>query len=213
MSNVGSALPNGHLKRDRPEDITGDSVSANKRRDTGESKTSTPAPSTPLGNSSPIQSISATMAQPGTPTHPISAPSMTGPSSSSPSMPPPSVPSGMMPPGNEAQLAVARERARQMQMRQAMQQGMTDGGRQMPPGPSQQGGMPIPGSSSIPSTLAAMGPAAMQCYQILQNPHHPLAQYMIANVPGFQLLPLPQQIQQTMIVQVCALRAFVLSSS
>lgn len=214
MSN-SSIHSNGHLKRDRPEDATGDVSSAHKRRDTGESKTSTPAPSTPLGNSSPIQPISASMAQPGTPTHPVSAPNMAGPSNSSPSMPPPSVPPGMMPPVNEAQ-AVARERVRQMQIRQAMQQGMGDGGRPMPSGPSQPGGMPMPGSSSISSAtltaLSAMGPTAVQCFQILQNPQHPLVQYMITHSSGFQTLTLQQQIQQMQKVQVRVLGPSVISS-
>ena len=205
MSGPGGVAPNGHLKRERPEDVSIDSVSANKRRDTGESKTSTPAPSTPLGASSPIQPISATMTQPGTPTHPISAPSMMGSSSSSPSMPPPSVPPGMMPPGSEAQMAAAR--ARHLQMRQAMQQqSMGDSSRQMPPGGPQQGGMSMPGTSSIPpatlAVLQTMGPSAVQCFQILQNPQHPLVQYIHANSPNFQSLPLQQQIQQMQKVQV-----------
>lgn len=207
-SSSASGLSNGHLKRERTEDAISETGSASKRRDTGGSKTSTPAPSTPLGNSSPIQPISATMTQPGTPTHPISAPNLAGPSNNSPSMPPPAVPAGMMSNANEAQVAAARERARQMQMRQAMQQQMMgDGGRQMSSGPSQQGGMPnMPGSSSLSqaqiAALSAQGPAAVQCYQILQNPQHPLVQYMIANVPGFQTFPLVQQIQQLQRVQV-----------
>lgn len=180
---------------------------ANKRRDTGESKASTPAPSTPLGNSSPIQPISATMTQPGTPTHPIGAPNMTGPSSSSPSMPPPSVPPGMMPNANEAHILAAR---RQAQMRQALQQqAMGDAGRQMSSGPTQTGGMSMQSMASSSSlshanmaALSAMGPAAVQCFQILQNPQHPLVQYMITNVPGFQSLPVHQQIQQMQKIQV-----------
>ncbi|KIP09807.1 hypothetical protein PHLGIDRAFT_125957 [Phlebiopsis gigantea 11061_1 CR5-6] len=201
-SALGLAPSNGHLKRDRPDDISADLVGANKRRDTGGSKTSTPTPSTPLGISSPIQPISATMTQPGTPTHRISTPNLMGPSGSSPSMPPPSIPPGMMAPGNEAQLAA--QRTRQMQLRQMQQQqAMTDGSRQMSSG---QVGMSMPGSSSIPpgtlAALQAMGPTAVQCFQILQNPQHPLVQYMTANSPGFQTLPPQQQIQQMQRVQM-----------
>lgn len=107
---------------------------------------------------------------------------------------------------NEAQIAAAR--ARQMQMRQAaMQQGLGDAGRQMSAG--SQGGMGMPnmaGASSIPpqqlAALQQMGPGAVQCFQILQNPQHPLVQYMIQNVPGFQSAPPVQQIQQMQRVQV-----------
>ena len=203
-SALGLPPSNGHLKRERPDDISADAIGTNKRRDTGESKTSTPAPSTPLGTSSPVQPISASMTQPGTPTHRISTPNLMGPSGSSPSMPPPSVPPGMMPPSNDAQIAA--QRARQMQLRQMQQQqAMGDGSRQMP---SSQAGMSMPGSSSIPpntlAALQAMGPTAVQCFQILQNPQHPLVQYMNANFPSFPTLPPQQQIQQMQRVQVRA---------
>ena len=124
-------------------------------------------------------------------------------------MPPPAmIPPNMMPGGmSQEQLMAARQR--QMQLRQAQvmaAQGMGDAGRQLSAGPS-QGGMPgMPGGSSLPpnqmAALQAMGPGAVQCYQILQNPQHPLVQYMIANMPGFQSAPLQQQIQQMQRVQV-----------
>lgn len=122
-------------------------------------------------------------------------------------MPPPSGPPGMMSNMNEAQIAAAR--ARQMQMRQAMQQqGLGDAGRQMSAGVP-QGGMGMSSMAGTPSVspqqlaiLQQMGPGAVQCFQILQNPQHPLVQYMIQNAPGFQSAPLPQQIQQMQRVQV-----------
>ncbi|GJE84801.1 hypothetical protein PsYK624_008770 [Phanerochaete sordida] len=201
-------LSNGNLKRERSDDASAEHVGTHKRRDTGESKASTPVPVSQMGSaSSPLQlqSTGSPAGQPGTPTHPMGAPGMMGSSSSSPSMPPPSVPPGVAPNMNEAQIAAAR--ARQMQMRQAaMQQGLGDAGRQMSAG--SQGGMGMPnmaGASSIPpqqlAALQQMGPGAVQCFQILQNPQHPLVQYMIQNVPGFQSAPPVQQIQQMQRVQ------------
>ena len=203
----GGSIANGQLKRERPDDAIGESPSAHKRRDTGESKGSTPAPSTPLGNSSPIQPISASMVQPGTPTHPIATPSLPGPSNNSPSMPPPAVPSMMSSAMSQDQVMATRQRQLQIRQAQVMaQQGMGEAGRQMSAGPS-QGGMPgITGTPSLPpnqmAMLQALGPGAVQCFQILQNPQHPLVQYMIANVQGFQTAPLQQQIQQMQKVQV-----------
>lgn len=205
QSATGAGPPNGNLKRERPDDAGADQLGAHKRRDTGESKASTPVPMSQIGHtSSPLQSTGSPAGQPGTPTHPINAPGMMSSSSSSPSMPPPSVPPGVSSTMNEAQI-----RARQMQMRQAaMQQGLGDAGRQMSAGGA-QGGMGISnmtGASSIPpqqlAVLQQMGPGAVQCFQILQNPQHPLVQYMIQNVPGFQSAPLVQQIQQMQRVQV-----------
>lgn len=215
---TGQNMPNGLLKRERPDDPTVDVV--NKRRDTGESKGSTPAPSTPQGNSSPAQSGPHSMLPPATPPNSMPPPALHGPSSASPSMPPPSMPMGMHSNQGEAQLAVARERARQMQIRQAMQQqqqqqqqqGMADSMMSAAHG-LQQPGMTMQNVAG-PSTmvhnpqaqmaaLTSMGPMAMQALQILQNPNHQMVQYLVQSVPGFQSLPLQQQIQHLQKLQVC----------
>ncbi len=198
----GASPTDGHLKRERPDD-TQTNISS-KRRDTGESKTSTPTPATPSA------------VQPATPPHHMSAQSIMGPSGGSPSMPPPSVPPGMLPGGVDIQASM---RARQMPMRQSMQpqQQQTllhDGGRQMSPG-SQQPGMPMqniagPSSSHQQSNqmaaMAALGPGGMQGLQILQNPAHPMVQYLTNSVPGFTSLPIQQQLQQLQKVQVSSQR-------
>jgi hypothetical protein len=111
---------NTSLKRDRPDDSGGDT--SNKRRDTGESKNPLmPPPAAPSLPSSSPSPRSATKNFP--PPAPVVNSSVGGMAQStqlsSPSMPPPSLPSST----TEAQLAAStRERARQMQIRQAVQQ-------------------------------------------------------------------------------------------
>ncbi|KAI0346963.1 hypothetical protein BDW22DRAFT_1425055 [Trametopsis cervina] len=198
--------PNGLLKRERPEDSMADI--ANKRRDTGESKAPTPGPSTPQGISSPSQPAPTQMLPPATPPGSMPPPSLPGHSGSSPSMPPPSTPMGMHTNTNEAQVAVARERARQQHLRQqAMHNQMPemsgDGMRQASPGSQQGMGMQnTAGPSSLShnpqaqmAALNSMGTAAMQAMQILQNPSHQMTQHLIQSVPGFQSMQLAQQIQ------------------
>lgn len=205
-------MSNGMLKRERHDDLVGDSAS--KRQNTGEPKSSPSAPSTPQGRSSPAQSISAPLLSSVASSGSMPPPSLPGPSGTSPSMPPPSMPMGMHANPHDPQVAAARERARQAQMRQAAmasQQSMGMGGdnmRQMSPG-SQQGGSNMAGPSSMahnPQTqmaaLSSMGPMAMQIFQALQNPNHQVTQHLNQFVPGFQTLPLQQQMQHFMKVQV-----------
>lgn len=210
-------MSNGLLKRERPDDAMIDV--SNKRRDTGESKGSTPAPSTPQGTASPAQPNPHSMLPPATPPGSMPPPTLSGSSSGvSPSMPPPSMPLGVSQDPNIAQMNAARERARHMQMRQAMQQqqqqqqsmgdAMMSGGHgQQQAGMSMQN---VAGSSSMAhnpqaqmAALTSMGPMAMQALQVLQNPNHQMVQYLTQSVPGFQTLPLQQQIQHLQKLQVC----------
>ena len=57
--------------------------------------------------------------------------------------------------------------------------------------------------ANIPPQVAAMGTAAIQYYQVLQNPSHPMVQYITNSIPGFQSLPINQQIMKMHQVQVC----------
>ncbi|KAI0699832.1 hypothetical protein BC835DRAFT_1412405 [Cytidiella melzeri] len=203
----GTQGVNGILKRERHDDLIGDN-SASKRQHLGESKGSTPAPSTPQGRSSPAPSL---MLPPATPPSSMAPPSLPGPSGSSPSMPPPSMPMGPHPNINEAQIA-ARERARQAHLRQAAmasQQSISgDGMRQMSPGSQQGMSLNAAGPSNMShnpqaqmAALNSMGPMAMQVMQALQTPGHQVTQYLSQNIPGFQTMPLQQQMQHFMRVQ------------
>lgn len=210
------SLPNGTLKRDRPDESIPDL--SNKRRDTGETKAPpliAPVPPIPHPAASqlPHNLPPAASSPPSVPPHPASQ-------MRSPSMPPPGVPPGMVSGTNDAQLAAARERTRQMQMQQAMrqqqqqqqqQQQHAEGSRQMsPPAIPQQPN--VAGPSSMPpinqlnqqqiAALTALGPQAVQNYQILQNPQHPFVQYLVQQVPGFLQLPLQQQLHNMQRAQV-----------
>ncbi len=113
---------------------------------------------------------------------------------------------------SDAQFIAARERAKQMQMRQmslSAQANMTgDGMRQLSPG-SQQGMPNSAGPSGMPNNpqaqmaaLNQMGPMGVQVMQALQNPAHQITQYLIQNIPNFHTLPLNAQVGQFMRVQV-----------
>ncbi|KAH9938695.1 uncharacterized protein B0H18DRAFT_23537 [Fomitopsis serialis] len=224
-------LQNG-LKRNRPDELFPDM--ANKRRDMGDSKLSTPLAPTPQFSSAVPQQMNHGML-PNAP-NPLSAvPSLQGTPApqqlGSPAMPPPSMPQGMMGGANEAQLHAARERARQMQMQQMQRQNMqqqqqqlAESSRQMsPPHPhAQQGGMGMSNMAG-PSSMGGMqqqqqGNLAMQQqqqqqqsqsnqilmrqYQILQNPNHPLMQYLTQQVPNFSHLQIQQQLQHVQNAQM-----------
>ncbi|KAI0092504.1 hypothetical protein BDY19DRAFT_488840 [Irpex rosettiformis] len=207
---MSASISNGILKRERHEDFVGDSVSANKRQHTGESRGPSLAPSTPQSASSPAQSISSSMMPPATPPGSMPPPSLPGPSVPSPSMLPPSMPISMHGNQTDPQL-IARERARQAQARQLAMGGQTsiggDGTRQMSPG-SQQGMPNSAGPSSMGhnpqaqmAALNQMGPMGLQIMQALQNPSHQVTQYLHNSIPNFQALPPQQQMSQFMRVQ------------
>ena len=211
-------LQNG-LKRNRPDELLPEL--ANKRRDMGDSKLSTPIAPTPhLSSAVPPQMNPGMLQGAG---NPLSAvPSLQGtpaPQLGSPAMPPPTVPPGMMGGNTDAQMLAARERARQMQMQQIQQQNMqqqqrqlAESNRQMSPphgqqamgmanmaGPSSMGGMQSQGMQQMQNQNQLL----MRQYQILQNPAHPLTQYLNQQVPNFTSLPVPQQLQHVQKAQVC----------
>ncbi|THH27712.1 hypothetical protein EUX98_g6474 [Antrodiella citrinella] len=82
--------------------------------------------------------------------------------------------------------------SRQMHSRQMQHQ--PDGRQESPPSNS-------PGMASQMSPGQALGPAAIQQYQILQNPSHPLVQYLNQSIPNFSSLPVTQQLQRMQTVQ------------
>ncbi|KAL6306816.1 hypothetical protein BKA93DRAFT_823990 [Sparassis latifolia] len=207
-------LPNGKLKRDRPDEAALDP--SNKRRDTGETKIPTPIiPPTPMTHQTLLPNLAPQITSPNS-MHQLRADSSAA--MRSPSMPPPSVPSALNSNATEAQLFAAH--TRQVQMRQAMQQQQqhqqqqqqqpAESSRQMSPLQQQAMTMPnIAGPSSMSgmsqqnaAALAAIGPHARQHLQLLQNyPNHPMVQYLVQQVPGFTSLPLAQQLQKMHLAQ------------
>jgi hypothetical protein len=214
---------NPSLKRERADDV--DANPANKRRDTGESKSPpmrppTVPPTLPMMNNSPV-SANFPMSN----SNSMGIGNMSQASQMVPApIAPPSLLHGMPSnPPTEAQIAAAhRERARQLQIQQAVRQQQQQhlqqqqqNARQMSP-PSAQGTSQLPGQgqpqhagpSSIPNNLdpsaaiAAFGPNAMQNIQILSNPTHSFMQFMSQRVSGFAGLPMPQQLQHMQTVQV-----------
>ena len=121
---------------------------------------------------------------------------------------------------SEAQMAQARERARQTQMRQNQQAMVPKEVQRMPP-PSLPNGLPNTatqaanhvtasgGQASNPQVMQAIlntfGQAGLQNYHALQQgASHPFVNYMNSNVPGFLQLGLQHQLQRMQIVQVSA---------
>ncbi|KAF5371942.1 hypothetical protein D9615_008087 [Tricholomella constricta] len=201
-------LPNSTLKRDRPDEAAGDT--AVKRRNTGDSKpplstTMPPPPSIP--NAAPMTQFSLPMANGAA--HPHTA---------SPQLSEAQIASlnpGLLSNPADAQLAAShRERARQAQIRAAQQQAA----RQMSPPQGQGQGQLVPTSSNPNVNVnAAAGPSNLggggggrgmpdanvqqQLFRILQTPNHPFIQYMMRMVPGFETLPLQQQMQKMLFAQ------------
>ncbi|KAK7061339.1 hypothetical protein R3P38DRAFT_653552 [Favolaschia claudopus] len=179
------------LKRERSDDgIPTDGM--NKRRDTGEGKTMMPPPPIPSPTASNASAI-APMTNGTGPAGPLHGPEST--------------------PQNPGMLgdAAARERARQAQMRGPQ---TPQGNRQMSP-PSglpnnnSPGGMntgPLTNAVAGPSGSGGFNPASLppsvqQLYQLMQNPGHPLMQYVMRHVPGFQQMPVQMQLSKMMQVQ------------
>ncbi|CAL1701922.1 unnamed protein product [Somion occarium] len=190
---------NGSVKRDRPDDASQDH--APKRQNTGDAKISTPTPTpsmSPGGSMIGHRSASQPPQSPhpgrGTPPRPMHG-------SSSPSMPPPPVPPGAM-----ATLTDPRSRSQNLSGPTGMSHMSPpgDGVRHMSPAVPHTPVMPTAGPSSGPSqaTIAAvqqMGAAAMQSFQIMQNPGHPVMQYINQNIPNFSSFPLQQQLQRVQV--------------
>ena len=201
QSAAAGGVMNGNAKRERPDELGVDGM--HKRRDTGETKASTPSamstpgagPSTPHLPSQPMQQVSGVGAGPNA-----------GMRMGSPSMPPPPVPPSAMG-GTPEQLAA---RARQVQLRQAMaaQQQLGDGGRQMSPSTS-MGGMGMPNmqngvdASGMPNMQQmSSNPSMQQIWQILNTPNHPIMQFLMQNVPNFMQLSPQEKMQKIQIAQV-----------
>ncbi|KAH7924818.1 hypothetical protein BV22DRAFT_480129 [Leucogyrophana mollusca] len=212
-----SALPNGHLKRNRPDDMS-DPMS--KRRDMGDTKSQSMQPP-----AVPSISISGTASR-SSPPNSFAPPNNTinlsvpGGSVATPQSPRIPSPTSMGPPSlttslpfgvTEAQIAAnSRNRAREIQIQQAREQQqrqqaqiqqMQAARRMSPPSTSPQA-QQMPGQNMPPN--AAAGPSNMQNMnqaminqqlQILRNPAHPLMQYMASHVPNFSSLTPQQQLQ------------------
>ncbi|KAG2365632.1 hypothetical protein BDR07DRAFT_1607371 [Suillus spraguei] len=204
---TSTALLNGPLKRNRPDDMAD---LMNKRRDIGETKShSMQPPAIPsISISGAGQRTSPASAFPPSihPNMPVaSTPVMPqSPRTSSPMPPPLSTPS--LPFGaTEASIAATtRARAREVQINQAreqqllraaqMQHQMQSAHQISPPDSSPRMPQnPGPGALQHPHTSYAQNASAMQ---ILQTPGHPLTTYLMSQIPNFTSLPLPQQVQK-----------------
>lgn len=168
-----SQSPSVSLKRDRTDEHGTDIVP--KRRDTGEQKLS----SLPTSPSNHLPSFT-------TPSN-ASTPQPVAPSIS---MGPPShLPSNADP---RRQMAAMRP---SMQPQQNPQPMVQPNNMQPNPNlvqPTTSSGNPLP--ANVPPQIAAMGTTAIQYYQMLQNPSNPMVQYITNSFPGFQSLPINQQI-------------------
>ncbi|KAG9317088.1 hypothetical protein JVU11DRAFT_1275 [Chiua virens] len=202
-------VPNGGLKRTRQDDLP---ELASKRRDVGENKTQLPQtpPVISLSNAPSHSSPTSTFPPPN-PANLTMTPAQTMPQSprvSSPAMPPPSATPSLPFGATEASIAAStRARARDLQIQQAREQQLrqTAQMQQMqasrhisPPSTSQ----PVPqgvasGQPNMVSNMA-FGP---QAHAILQNPNHPIMQYMIQQMPQFMSLPPQQQLQKIQMFQ------------
>lgn len=197
-----SVSPSISLKRDRTEEAPVDLV--HKRRDTGESKMGMTPPSL-LSHQAPFPSITPSISPPAAiyQGHPPSN-----------SMPPPSQIPSMSPPApdprrqNQAMRPPPPQHLSQPNIQQLPTQispsnsshsGITGS---MPPNISGPPQSPSNGTTPQAAALNSLGPMANQYYQILQNPSHPMVQYLINSIPGFQSLPLNVQIGKLHQMQV-----------
>ena len=169
-----SQSPSVGLKRDRTDEYGVDIV--NKRRDTGEHKLSS-LPSSP-SNQPPASFTTQSTASTPQPVTP------------SASMGPPS----HVPPNSDPR----RQMRPPMQPQQNSQPMVQPNPAAVQPANTPVNTVP----ANIPPQVAAMGAAAVQYYQVLQNPSHPMVQYITNSIPGFQSLPINQQIVKMHQVQV-----------
>jgi hypothetical protein len=177
-----SQSPSVSLKRDRTDEHGADIV--NKRRDTGEHKLSS-LPTSP-SNQPPTSfttSSTASTPQPVTPSVSMGPPSHVPPNSD-----PRRQMTTMRPPMQPQQNPQPMVHPNNMQPNPAAVQPTNTPVNNMPP--------------NIPPQIAAMGSTAVQYYQVLQNPSHPMVQYISNSIPGFQSLPINQQIMKMHQVQV-----------
>ena len=177
-----SQSPSVSLKRDRTDEYGTDI--GNKRRDTGEHKLSS-LPTSPSNQppASLTASSTASTPQPVTP---------------SVSMGPPS----HVPPNSDPRRQMTTMRP-PMQPQQNPQHVVQSNNMQPNPAAVQPTSTPANSApTNIPPQIAAMGGAAVQYYHVLQNPTHPMVQYITNSIPGFLSLPITQQIMKMHQVQV-----------
>ena len=175
LGNVSSSSQGPTLKRDRPDELL--SNPSAKRRDTGDAKIS------PFSMNQPPSLAQLS----GQASSQNAANSLAGGASMQ-------LQSGLMgPPGLDIGVA-----GRQMR---PMSHPHIDGRQASPPSAS-IGPVSAQLGQAQASSLASLGPAAMQQYQILQNPSHPMVQYLHQTTPNFSSLPVAQQLQRLQTVQV-----------
>lgn len=177
-----SQSPSVSLKRDRADEHSTDI--GNKRRDTGEHKHS----SLPTSPSNHLPASLATPSVANTP-QPVTPSSSMGP----PSHLPPNV-------DPRRQMTTMRPPMQPQQNPQPVAQSNNVHPNPSVVQPANSPTNPMPGN--IPPQVVAMGAAAVQYYQVLQNPSHPMVQYITNAFPGFQSLPINQQIMKMHQVQV-----------
>ena len=64
------------------------------------------------------------------------------------------------------------------------------------------GGQTTAVDPNVEAQIRALGPVAMQNFQTLRNPNHPITQYLNSQVPNFAQLPIMQQLQRMHSLQV-----------
>jgi len=169
-----SQSPSVSLKRDRTDEHGSDI--GNKRRDTGEHKVSS-LPTSP--SHQPPTSFTPNAV--GTPQPVTPSVSMGPPSHIPPNADPRRQMTTMRPPMQPQQNPQPM-----VQSNNVMQHNPPVAQPNNPPANT----MP----ANIPPQIATMGAAAVQYYQMLQNPSNPMVQYLMTTFPGFQSLPVNQQI-------------------
>ena len=176
-----SQSPSVSLKRDRIDEHSAEIV--NKRRDTGDHKL-TSLPTSPSNHPPSFTTRSTT----GTPQPITPSVSMGPPSHLPPNADPRRQMNTMRPPMQPQQNPQSIVQPNNMQSNPAAVQ---------PTNPSAN-----PPPTNIPPQIAAMGTVAVQYYQMLQNPSNPMVRYIMDSFPGFQSLPINQQIMKMHQVQV-----------
>ncbi|KAI5122158.1 hypothetical protein M0805_007057 [Coniferiporia weirii] len=71
----------------------------------------------------------------------------------------------------------------------------------MPGAQAQAGAGTASANAQVLQQIANAGPAAMATYQALQNPQHPMVQYLNQSMPGFSGLPIMEQMRRWQIMQ------------
>jgi hypothetical protein len=177
-----SQSPSMSLKRDRTDEHSTDMI--HKRRDTGEHKLS----SLPTSPSNHPPTSFTTRSTAGSPQPVTPSVSMGPPSHLPPNADMRRQMSAMRPPMQPQQNSQPMVQPNNMQSNPVIAQ------------PTNPSANPLP--ANVPPQIAAMGSVAVHYYQLLQNPSNPMVQYIMNSFPGFQTLPINQQIMKMHQVQV-----------